>query len=226
MPVWRPKAPLCCWRPSNICAAQGTWRSLHPSLCWRPHPPTQRALRRPLLPQPPSMPVGCTDCGFWNASHSLTGASPINGSPRNCSSVECHHHRSQSSCVTAVQGFRDSTPTQTSTSAAHWHVPHGNSQLALFLGAISPSTAMAKPMHLACNRAQGPPLCGTFIPKPSLSPAPAPYPSPACAQTAPANDSPVPSADAFRCRLSPRTRRSQHELGSYSDIQFGIPLHI
>lgn len=171
-----------------------------------------------------SILVGCSGCGFWNASHSPTGASPINGSPRNCSSAARPPHKSQPSCVTAVQGFPDSTPSQTITSAAHSHVPRGNSQPALFLGAISSSTAMAKPMHLACDRARGPPLCGTFIPKPSLSPAP--YASPACAQTAPANDSPVPSADAFRCTPSPRTRRWQHEHGPYSDIQFGIPLHI
>jgi hypothetical protein len=170
------------------------------------------------------MPLGCIDCGFSNASPSPTGASPINGSPRNCSCGERRLHKSQRSCAVVVRGFRDDTPTLTITSAAHSHVPRGNSKPTLFLGAIFSSTAVANPLRLARDRAARAPLGGIFMPKPSLSPTP--WASPACVRTAPAIGSPMPSADAFRCRPSPGTRRWRRERVPDSDIRFGIPLHI
>ena len=64
-------------------------------------------------------------------------------------------------------------------------------------------------------------LCGIFMPISSRLAA-----APACSQTAPANGSPVPSATAFRCTPSPKTRRCARGRRSNSDIRFGIPLRI
>jgi hypothetical protein len=232
MPVWRPKAQLCWKRPSTACAATPARCGHRTVPGGRPRPasrPAQTGWLIPwFIPQPSparrtSMNIGCTGFGFRSASPSPTGASPINGSPRNCSCVIRPPHKSQPSCGAAVQDFRDNTPIQMTTSAAPSHVPHGNLLPALFLGAIFSSTTLAHPMHLARDRAARPALCGTLMPKPSLRQAP--RASPACAQTALANDNRGPNADAFRCRPSPGTRRSPHARAPDSDIQSCIPLH-
>ena len=169
------------------------------------------------------MPVGCTDCRFWNASPSPTGASPINGSPRNCSSAEHLLHKSKPSCGAAVRGSRDNTLTRTITSVVPSHVPRGNSPPVLFLVTIFSFTTMLTPILPVRDRFPPRRLCGIFMSKPSRPPAP--RPSPACAQTAPANDNAKPSVDVFRCTPSPETRRSRREREACSDIQFCIPLH-
>lgn len=184
------------------------------------HTPSVRTRQQP-PERPGSMPIGSSGCAFANAFPSPIGASPINGSPKNCCAAERPRHKQRPFCATAVRGFHAGTPHPTITSVVHSRAPRENSKPVLFPGAIR---ALPAPADTPCDRARRPPLCGilTLISSPRL----AAVVLPACSQTARANDNSAPSVSASRCTPSPGTRRWKPVRAPDSDIPSGKPLRI
>jgi hypothetical protein len=126
----------------------------------------------PCLPDPAAARI-YADClrrlgGFTHAFHNLTGASWINGSPRNCSATESPLVRPPPLCARAASVFHATTPTPTTTFAALCSALPGNSKPSLlFPRALLPGPGRLTPLHRPGERAHPAPLCGIFMPKSS-----------------------------------------------------------
>src|ERR1017187_1625590 len=225
--AWPPKVPPCCGSLNATGAAARTSLRRHASVSLLSRvtllrTPTCRRTPPRSLRQPVSTAVGCSACALSNASHSPIGASPTNGSPKNCSSAARPPSGSLPSCNAAVPTFHAGILTLRIISTGRSREPRWSCRPPLFPGAIVFSTPLP-PLHLARDRAARAPLCGPLMPKSPLLVAPPAWS--AYVQTAQATGSRALSAAAFGCRLFPETRRWHCEQVPYSDIQFGIPLH-